>query len=175
MPLYLLLPVPWFCSPNYSSLSKRPDSHAAPCLTLCNSKMSPIPTFLSASHCQSNCKEPSMPSYNLGIKTERLLSSQVLWESPSNRLGHSCGPQNERKLSIRQVHDTPNKMETISPPPPNPILDGHIRGLPPSSSQWPVGHSLLCCYCWCLLYQQAYDRCKRSIYTKTPVICLWAQ
>ena len=64
---------------------KRPDSHAAPCLTLCNSKMSPIPTFLSASHCQSNCKEPSMPSYNLGIKTDRLLSSQVLcqwWRKP---------------------------------------------------------------------------------------------
>ena len=168
---------------------KRPDSHAAPCLTLCNSKMSPIPASLSASHHQSNCKEPSMPSYNLVIKTDRwkkkkkkrLTGFSALKfftsgeESPSNRLGRSCGPQNERKLSIRQVHDTPNKMETISPPPPNPILDGHIRGLPPSSSQWPVGHSLLCCYCQRLLYQQAYDRCKRSLHTKTPVIFLWAQ
>lgn len=76
-------------------------------------------------------------------------------ESPAKRQGHSSGPQSERKF---QVHATPNKMETISPPPQKPIQDGHSQALPPSSSQWPAGHSLLCCYCQYLLYQQVYDR-----------------
>ena len=147
---------------------KLPDSHTAPCLTLCKSEISPIPNSLSPSHRQSNSKEPSMPSYN---PVSRLTGFSALTffassgESPANRQGHSSGPQNERKLSTCQVHATPNKMETISPPLLKPIQDGHIRGLPPSSSQWPVGHSLLCCYCRCFLYQRAYDHCKRSIYT----------